>query len=151
MSFPWSISGTIAVPGLAPEESLARIESALASQGAKQVERDGTVVRFRAGVFRWVGRSNILAPVAHGEVEAAAAQGGAMLRYELRLSQMVMVNGAMALVAGLLVTWSKSGVSLVRGFAVFGFLWLVLVIGNFATTQARFPGFLSRALSHSSG
>jgi len=150
MSFPGSFSGALTLRDATVAQALARVESALDRERAFALQRSGSAIHFRGGVFRLVSGWNVLAAVSSGVVEMAPAGSGVQVRYRVAFTQLlVVVTGMVAFFLGPFVMMSP-GPSMAGRLGILAFMWIWLFGANYALTRWRFPRFLRRAVEPAS-
>jgi hypothetical protein len=73
MPFPISIDGVVLLEQSTenrdkPRDIFVRIEKMLHSQGASSIDFDKNIIKFAAGLFRIVMKTNLLVPVCSGSI-----------------------------------------------------------------------------------
>src|SRR5437867_6641706 len=91
MPFPISLSGSVSVSGLTVGQAIDRLEGALASARPASLRQEGSGVRFRGGVFRFVPNWNILVPISTGIVEVSPRGDGVNVRYRVSFTEMLVI------------------------------------------------------------
>jgi len=147
MPFPISLAGVVAVSGLTVDETIARLERALAGAGATALRRESNGLQFGGTAFRLVSNWNVLVPISTGIIEVRSRNDGIIVWYRLRFTWVLVA--VTLLVTGLFAPIAVASNAPMAGrliFPVVGWLWLFG--GNFVLTRWRFPRFLTRSLLH---
>jgi hypothetical protein len=120
----------------------AHLAASLQDLSAKAIRVDGTEVFFSGGLFRMVGRGNLLAPFGSGVLKVDPDK--CCLCFQLRVRQLALVATALAALLALLVAagghWEDA-----PKIAVF--VWFWLVGGNLLIGIPRFRFFLRKTLA----
>jgi hypothetical protein len=106
---------------------------------AKKVEIQGNCVAFRGGMFRLVGKWNVLVPFESGDLTVEAS--GCQIRYRLSVRQLVVFGTGAVVIMTLLILKS----SMWQPLLLVPLMWLWIVGGNLAIGIARFKNFIRRA------
>jgi hypothetical protein len=144
MPFPFSLSGTIRVAGVAVESATRGIERSLTDARAPLLRSENRI-EFRRGPLFSRSGWDVLAPLSAGVVEVAAQGDGVAVSY--RVTFTLLVWGAAIGVAiffgpGLL---GAPNLSTGAGLALLLFAWSWLVGGNYVITRYRLRTFLANA------
>jgi len=86
MPFPISLAGVVAVSGLTVDETIARLERALAGAGATALRRESNGLQFGGTAFRLVSNWNVLVPISTGIIEVRSRNDGIIVWYRLRFT-----------------------------------------------------------------
>lgn len=121
-----------------------RLQRALQAAKATAVERDGSAVKFEAGLFRWVSSGNPLVAIDSGSLRVSRDGVGTTIDYDVSLRQLYVVTTVtlLAVFAPLAYAWADSLIEEVS-FLAFGWLWLVG--GNTIEARVRFPKWLRQS------
>ena len=141
--FPISIKGLIDVPPDGEDAALDRLRVAIAKVQPKDLKRQGRVLTFRGGMFRWVSNWNILVPVDECTVSADLGE----LRYDCSTRETLIAASVM--VAGLVVFIQVTGpASMPLGAKIVVPLvaWLWLFGMNYLISYLRLRKFFARAV-----
>jgi hypothetical protein len=90
---PFSFLGEIRIPAPPEVEVVAcRLEQALRILKAREVNRAGLRIEFKAGASLAVSGTNLLAPVGSGELSLQPSADHLTVRYRLRFTQLFMLS-----------------------------------------------------------
>jgi len=139
-----TLTGTLALDSAAGHEALLdHLANCLRQVDARRVQISPDSVTFRGGMFRLVGKMNMLVPFGHGELMV----GGPVpqVRYRLSIRQLLSV---MTVVVGFaaVLAWLATGGDILFPLLVLGFGWLWLVGLNLLIGLFRFRRFLRRSI-----
>jgi hypothetical protein len=131
--FPLGFEGSIELASAKESQFdgiLSRIQAALASVSARNIDRDGNKVSFKTGMFRFVSSINILGPVSSGEIELIAGRPCAA-RYQFSCLPLFVGPAAFAFLAAY-ADWALAGkkleavwAGLFGGACLFGAQYLI--------------------------
>jgi hypothetical protein len=145
MPFPISIDGTVQIACPLPEKLVPRvveeIDALLSGELAKAVTVEGSVVRFRTGVWRrWIKGWSVLNPIGSGHLEVKAEADDIVVSYHLNMVPLLfLVTGFSAFFAAL--SWSTT-----TRYLFPALIWLWVFGGHYAITLFRFPYWLQAGL-----
>ena len=142
--FPLSITGSIKLQAISPQQVsgvVASIVAALERERASNVSIIGNTISFRAGVFRFVSRWNVLVPVASGTLEVKAGAPGSIV-FRFSCIQFLAIFTTIVLILGLAL---PSEVSTVSHLVIPLVAWLWLFGMNYLIAAIRLPSFVRRA------
>ena len=93
MPLPFSFLGEVRIPAPPEVELVAsRLEQALHILKAREVNRAGLQIEFKAGASLAVSSTNLLAPVGSGELSLQPSTDLLTVRYRLRFTQLFMLS-----------------------------------------------------------
>jgi hypothetical protein len=147
MAFPGTIAGSLLVRDLPAAEVLDRLERALGERWLAAVDREGSVLSYRVGVFRAGPSWSVSAPITEGSLQVTEVDGGVRIAYQASLHGLVIFATAAIALFFAPPVLLLPGPPPVVGLGVLAASWLWLVGGNYLLTTLRLPSFLARALA----
>ena len=141
--FPTSISGTVELPVLTPEQTPALVSALnIALEGARafDISRTGNAITFRGGIFRFVSNLNVLVPVSSGVIEVRPGAPGTIV-FRFSCMQLLIIVTVMALLTGFVIP-SNQPLAFKLGMPALMWLWLFGM--NYLIAKIRLPAFIRR-------
>ncbi len=146
MPLPFSFSGRVEVDAQRDVKGATlRLERGLAILKARRIDREGSHIRFTAGVARLASSANMLAGIGSGELSVQPKGGGLVVVYRLRFTQMLALVTVM--VFGFFGPFLLAGPNLREAVAILVGSWMWLFGGNVVLTLIKFPRWIRRTLA----
>jgi hypothetical protein len=154
MPFPISIDGVVLLEQSAenrdkPRDIFVRIEKMLHSRGASSIDFDQNIIKFSAGLFRTVMKTNVLLPVRWGLISVYFERNRLRPEYHLNMMELLVTSLLISIYFGWFdnscnTSGDVSSVSRFMLIALAASLWFFGM--NYFITWFRFPHWLEFGL-----